>query len=159
VTNETSQRQDVLSPDEAEVHALYRAILDGWNARSGDAFAAPFAEDGEVIGFDGSEHSGRAEIAAAMRQIFADHATARYVGKIKSVRLLESDAAVLRAVSGRVPPGQSDINPAVNTIQTLVAARRGGRWHIVLYQNTPAQYHGRPDLAAQLTEELRQLLP
>lgn len=159
MTNETSQRQDPRSSDEAEVRALYRAILDGWNARSGDAFAAPFTEDGAVIGFDGSEQARPKEIATAMGQIFADHMTATYVGKVKSVRLLGSDVAVLRAVAGMVPPGQSDINPAVNTIQTLVAAKREGVWRVVLYQNTPAQYHGRPDLAAQLTEELRQLLP
>jgi len=28
----------------------------------------------------------------------------------------------------------------------------------VLFQNTPAQFHGRPELVQQLTEELRQLL-
>lgn len=155
----SSQRQDALSADEAAVCALYRGILEGWNARNGDAFAAPFADDGEVIGFDGSQQSGRAEIAAAMGQIFADHTTATYVGKIKSVRLLGAEAAVLRAVAGMVPPGQSSINPAVNTIQALVAAKRDGAWHVVLYHNTPAQFHGRPALAAQLTEELRQLLP
>ncbi|TMB75962.1 MAG: DUF4440 domain-containing protein, partial [Chloroflexi bacterium] len=27
-----------------------------------------------------------------------------------------------------------------------------------LFQNTPAQFHGRPELVQQLTEELRQLL-
>ena len=57
-----------------------------------------------------------------------------------------------------VPPGQSDLNPAVNTVQTVVAAKRDGRWRIVLFQNTPAQFHGRPELAQQLTEELRQVL-
>jgi hypothetical protein len=39
-----------------------------------------------------------------------------------------------------------------------VAARHGGRWLIALFQNTPAQFHGRPELAQQLTEDLRQLL-
>ena len=57
-----------------------------------------------------------------------------------------------------VPPGQSDLNPAVNTIQTLVTAKRDGVWRILLFQNIPAQVHGRPELVWQLTEELRQLL-
>jgi len=30
--------------------------------------------------------------------------------------------------------------------------------HALPLQNTPAQFHGRPDLVRQLTEELRQLL-
>ncbi len=28
----------------------------------------------------------------------------------------------------------------------------------IMFQNTPAQFHGRPELVQQLTEELRQLL-
>jgi hypothetical protein len=63
-----------------------------------------------------------------------------------------------RAVVGMVPPAQSDLNPAVNAIQTLVAAKRDGKWRIALFQNTPAQFHGRPELVQQLTEELRQIL-
>ncbi len=55
-------------------------------------------------------------------------------------------------------PGQSDLNPAVNAIQTLVVVKHAGQWQIALLQNTPAQFHGRPDLAEALTEELRQLL-
>jgi hypothetical protein len=39
-----------------------------------------------------------------------------------------------------------------------VAAKRAGHWRIALFQNTPAQFHGRPELAKALTEELRQLL-
>ena len=57
-----------------------------------------------------------------------------------------------------VPPGQTDLNPAVNAIQTLVAAKRNNRWLIAMYQNTPAAFHGRPDIAQALTDELRQKL-
>jgi uncharacterized protein (TIGR02246 family) len=74
------------------------------------------------------------------------------------VSFLTSDVAVLRAVVGMVTPGQSALNPAVNAFQTLVAARQGGEWQIELSQNTPTQFHGRPELVEQLTEELRHLL-
>ncbi|WP_343423123.1 hypothetical protein [Candidatus Flexifilum breve] len=50
-----------------------------------------------------------------------------------------------------VPRGQTDINPAVRH-------QPGDRWQIALFQNTPAQFHGRPDLAEALTSELRALL-
>jgi uncharacterized protein (TIGR02246 family) len=33
---------------------LYLDLLAAWNARSADAFAMLFAEDGHVVGFDGS---------------------------------------------------------------------------------------------------------
>jgi uncharacterized protein (TIGR02246 family) len=77
------------------------------------------------------------------------------VGKVRSVRALGSQAALLRAVAGIVPAGRSDLEPKLNAVQTLVAERRAGAWCAVLYQNTPAQLHGRPELVAALTEELR----
>lgn len=146
-------------PDaEVEIRALYKSMLENWNRRSAADIAALYAPDGHVVGFDGSQMNGPAEIAATLGQIFADHMTATYVGKIREVRLLSSEVALVRAVAGMVPPGQADLNPAVNAIQTLVAVKRAGQWRIALFQNTPAQFHGRPDLAQQLTEELRQLL-
>jgi uncharacterized protein (TIGR02246 family) len=152
------RQQDAPSSDEMELRTLYRQLLDGWNKRDAGAFATPFAEDGEVIGFDGSQMSGQVEIASTLQRIFADHVTASYVSKVRSVRLLRPDVAILRAIVGMVPPGQSNLNPAVNAHQIIVAAKRDGTWRIELLQNTPAQFHGRPELVQQMTEELRQLL-
>ncbi len=144
--------------DEEAVRGLYRQLLEAWNQRSAAAFAAKFANECNVVGFDGSLMNGRGEIEAELGRIFADHVTATYVGIIREVRFLSPEVAVLRAAAGMVPPGKSDINPAVNTIQSVVAIKRKGRWLITLYQNTPAQFHGRPERAQSLTEELRQLL-
>ena len=146
------------STDETEVRALYQQLLEGWNKRSANAMADPFAEDGEQIGFDGSQLKGKAEIASHLQQIFTDHPTPAYVGKVKNVRFLGPGVADLRAVAGMVPPGQSDIQPNLNTHHTVIAVKHEGKWRIALFQNTPAQFHGRPELVLKLTEELRQLL-
>ena len=76
--------------------------------------------------------TGRGEITSTLRQIFADHVTVPYVSKVRSVRLLSPEVAILRAIVGMVPPGQSDLNPAVNAYQTLVAAKHNGTWRIEL---------------------------
>jgi uncharacterized protein (TIGR02246 family) len=144
--------------DEAAIRELYRRVLAGWNARDAEAFAAPFAEDGDTIGFDGSRHAGRADIATTIGGIFAHHPTGRYIGKMRRVRFIAPGAAILDAVAGLIPAGQADIRPDLNAVQTLVAAKTAAGWRIALYQNTPAQYHGRPERAEALTEELRQLL-
>lgn len=154
----SSLAPDSALTDETEVRTLYEQLLDAWNQRSNGKFAALFAEDGNVVGFDGSMMNGPAEIEATLGQIFADHPTAAYVGKIREVRLLTPEVALLRAIAGMVPPGQSDLNPAVNTIQTLVVEKSEDHWRITLFQNTPAQFHGRPELSEALTKELRQLL-
>ena len=59
--------------------------MDGWNRGSGDLFAAPFADDADLVGFDGT-------------------------------------------------------------------------WRLEAFQNTRAQFLGRPEEARALTEELRELL-
>ncbi len=148
----------VKSSEENEVQALYRQLLDAWNDRNARAMADLFAEDGESIGFDGSQSIGRDEIFSHLKPIFEDHPTAQFVSKVKNVRFLGSGIAILRAIAGMVPPGQSDINPKVNTHHTIVAVKKEGNWRIQLFQNTPAQFHGRPELVEQMTEELRQLL-
>ena len=62
---------------------------------------------------------------------------------------------ILRAVAGLVPPGQTAIRPETNSHQTVVAEAHDGQWRIVLFQNTPAQFHGRPELVEEMTRELQ----
>lgn len=146
------------NPDESFISDLYHNLLDAWNRRDAADFAALFAADGSIVGFDGSVVDGKANIEGHLRPIFADHPTAAYVSKIREVRFLSVETALLRAVAGLVPPGQHDINPATNAIQSLVAVQQDGVWKIALYQNTPAQFHGRPEEAEKLTAELRELV-
>jgi len=143
---------------ERDIRSLYHALLDSWNRKSSSDFAAFFTTDGDVVGFDGSGHTGKTAIELNLQWIFANHRTAAYLGIVRTIRFLSPDVVVLRAVAGMVPPEQRDIHPAVNAVQTIVATRDGGPWRIALFQNTPAAYHGRPDLSEQLTAELRQAL-
>ncbi len=138
-----------------EVAALYQSLLESWNRRDAADFAGHFTANGSVIGFDGSPMNGSAEVEASVAPIFRDHPTAAYVAKVREVRLLAPGVALLRAVVGMVPPGASDINPAVNAMQMMVAVHDGGNWRIASYQNTPAAFHGRPEAAEALAEELR----
>ena len=145
-------------PYDAQIRALYAAFLDGWNRRSGAAVAAGFADDGDIIGFDGSHHHGRLAIAADLRQIFGSHQTPAYVALIRSVRQVTPDVAVLMAHAGMIPPGGSDFDPALNAVHTMVAVQESGRWKISLFQTTPAAWHGHEEAREALTHELRGLL-
>ncbi len=147
-----------LSHKEVLVRELYQKLLEAWNQRDAQAFAALYEDNGNQIGFDGSQVNGRVNIEAHLSQIFANHMTATYVSKVQEVRFLSAETAILRAIVGMIPHGQHDLNPAVNAIQTLVAIRREDEWKVALFQNTPAAFHGRPEAVAQMTEELRQLM-
>jgi uncharacterized protein (TIGR02246 family) len=141
---------------QAAARDLYARLLDAWNSHDADAFAALFAADGVSIGFDGSQATGD-EIREHLGAVFADHATAAYIASVRDVRALGPDALLLRAIVGMVPPGGDAVNPDANALQSLVAARSGGEWRIALFQNTPAQYHGRPEAVEEHTAEIERV--
>jgi uncharacterized protein (TIGR02246 family) len=137
---------------------LYKELLAAWNERNARGMASLYAAQGSQVGFDGSVANGRDEIEAHLAPIFAGHPTPAYVGKVREVRDLGPDAALLRAVAGMIPPGSRDLNPDANTIQSLVASRnKEGLWRIELFHNTPAAFHGRQAERDKLTQELRAL--
>ena len=140
-----------------EVEDLYNKLIDAWNKRDAKGMSDQFAEQGFQIGFDGSKLIGKEEILAHLNPIFEEHPTAPYITKIKEIRSLGTDAAILHAIAGMIPSGKSDIEPTVNVHQTLVAVKKNNGWQVELFQNTPAQFHGRPELVEEMTEELRQL--
>jgi uncharacterized protein (TIGR02246 family) len=143
---------------ETDVQALYLALIDAWNRRDAAGYAALCDDPLLVIGFDGSSYTRRGEMERSLAAIFADHATAAYLPIVRSVRLLTPQTALLHAVCGMIPAGQSDLNPAVNAVQSLTAVLRAEGWRVAGFQNTPAQFHGRPEAAQALTDELRQAL-
>ncbi|MEC0230371.1 SgcJ/EcaC family oxidoreductase [Paenibacillus alba] len=147
-----------VSTEESSVQALYQRLLATWNERKAADMAAVFAEEGELIGFDGSVVQGRALILEHLAPIFANHPTPPYYGKVKSVHFLAEGVAVLRAIAGMVPQGKSDLAPELHTHHTMIAVRKDQIWQIVLHQNTPAQFHGRPELVEAMTKELKELL-
>ncbi|MGX4695241.1 SgcJ/EcaC family oxidoreductase [Streptomyces sp. JNUCC 63] len=137
---------------------LYTKLITAWNDRDAHGYAALFAADATAIGFDGSQMTGP-QIEDQLTQIFEDHPTAAFVCKVQEVRTLSGGAgAVLRALVGMVPPGQTELNPARNAVQCLVVEKRSGTWRVALLQNTPAQYHGRPELSEQHTAEVAHAL-
>lgn len=147
----------MLKDNADEIIDLYLKWLDAWNARKVADMTSIFAEDGTLIGFDGSQIIGRAELDDVLTNIFAHHSTAAYVAVIKEIRFFAPGVAWLKANVGMVPAGKSDLNPALNAIQTLCALKANNSWEISVFQNTPAAFHALPELAEQMTAELREV--
>ena len=137
---------------------LHADLLTFWNNQDAKGMASLCSDNANMIGFDGSEMNGQIQIEKELKEIFSHHKTAKYVWKVKEVRQLNSEVALLRAIVGMVPPGKEDINPATNAIQSLIAFKENSTWRISLFQNTPAQFDGRPELVDQMTKELSELL-
>ncbi len=141
-----------------EIKSLYQILIDTWNNRDAEGMAAQFAVQGVQIGFDGSKVIGREEILSHLEPIFENHPTAPFITKVKDIRALGAEAAILHAIAGMILPGKTEIEPSVNAHQTLVAVKKNNAWQVELFQNTPAQFHGRPELVEQMTDELNKLI-
>jgi uncharacterized protein (TIGR02246 family) len=107
--------------------------------------AAAVATDGLVIGFDGSQMRGRHEVAAELGGIFADHESATYVIKVRSITPPGQDAALLHAVAGMVPPGRGELMADRNAVQTVVGCPGDDGWSAALFHTTPLGSTGVPN--------------
>jgi uncharacterized protein (TIGR02246 family) len=146
------------SANEAAVRALYQELMDAWNRGSGEDFAAVFTDDGDLVAFDGTHFKGREEIAPFHQQLFDKWLKgSRLVGKVKDVRFLSPDVALMHAVGGTVMRGKNEPSPERDSIQTLVAVREGGEWRLAAFQNTRVRPMG-PNLVAFLLWVLTDLL-
>ncbi|HET9824585.1 MAG TPA: SgcJ/EcaC family oxidoreductase [Chitinophagaceae bacterium] len=144
------------SATEAIMESIYEHLINAWNEANAEAFSELFSENGSMVGFDGSIANGRANICDHLSSIFANYRPGKFVAIIKEITVWSSNAGILRAVAGIVLPGRRKVNRGTNAIQSMVVANEAGHFRIALFQNTPAAFHGRPDLAEQLTTELQQ---
>jgi uncharacterized protein (TIGR02246 family) len=113
MTMRPERNQKTANPaDEADVRDLYQELMDGWNRGSGDAFAAAFTDDGDLVAFDGTHFEGREEIAPFHQELFDKWLKgSRLVGKVESVRFLSPDVALMHALGGTVMRGKSGPSP------------------------------------------------
>jgi uncharacterized protein (TIGR02246 family) len=129
--------QPYQSEDEGAIRSLYEQAMDAWNKGSGNAFAAVFAEDGDLVAFDGMHFKGRMEIAPFHQRLFETYLKGtRLVGTVTDVRFLSPDVAVAHARGGTIMRGKSAASPERDSIQTLVAVKRHGDWRFAAFQNT-----------------------
>lgn len=154
----TSTIHKSIAVTKEQVVSIYQELLKCWNDRNAREYAALFTDEGIIIGFDGSQATGRKEIYDHLKNVFEDHRTGTYISIVREIRFLSEDVALLRANAGMVTFGQHDINPSVNTIQTLIVKQERNDVKIVLFQNTPAAFHNRPELKEEFTNELKLLL-
>jgi uncharacterized protein (TIGR02246 family) len=111
--------------------------MEGWNKSRGEAFAAPFTEDGHLIAFDGTHFMGRDEIVAFHQPLFDRWLRGtRLVGEVEGIRFVNPHVALMHARGGTILRGKSRPSPERDSIQTLVAVKRNGEWQLLAFQNT-----------------------
>lgn len=130
----------IVSPDETAIRAAISSIEAGWNAGSGERFAAPFAKDADYIVVNGMHLKGRKEIAEGHTGIFNSiYKGSVNQGTIKSVRFVRPDVAISHTewfLKYKLPNGENTTARAMNSCTWVKSA---DKWEIVSFQNTPIQ--------------------
>ena len=127
-----AQTQTAGGGDDALLRENVRQLEAGWNAKSGAAFAKPFAEDADYVVINGTQIKGREAIAQGHQRIFDTVYKDSTLGlSVRQVRMLRSDVAVVH-VSAHLKSSAQEADALI----TLVMTKESGAWKIAAFQNT-----------------------
>jgi len=109
-----------------------------WNQHNAHAYAALFAEDGDVVNVVAWWWKGRAEIESNLTRMFANiFRESTLTFRQVEVRFLTPEIAIAHArwtmTGAHMPPGLPEPREG---LQTLTVQKRNGRWLIAAFQNT-----------------------
>src|SRR5437764_949573 len=114
--------------EEVTIFELYYRLLQAWNEKDAKSFAWLFSGTALVIGFDGSFMTGQEQVEKELKTIFNNNDTGIYVSKVMDVKHLDYHCLLLSAIAGMIPAGNTDINPSLNAVQTLLAVKKDSVW-------------------------------
>jgi uncharacterized protein (TIGR02246 family) len=122
--------------DEAAIRENVRQMEAGWNAKSGEQFAKPFAADADYVVINGMYMKGREAIAQAHQGIFDTiYKESTLSLSVKQVRMLRPDVAVVHVAATNKYKLDAETHVA-QAILTLVMTKEPGGWTIAAFQNT-----------------------
>jgi len=124
--------------DESDIRRLQARQQEAWNRHDAVAYAALFADDGDVVNVAGWWWKGRREIERQLRAAFAVvFRDSRLAIADVEVRFLAPNVAIAHVrwtmAGARTPPS---IPEPRQGIQIQVLHKRGAAWRIVAFQNT-----------------------
>jgi len=136
MTNKTSTTAS--DADRQAVLDVLKGVYEAWEANDAKAFVADYLDDASVVQ-PGVYKKDRQEIQATMAGAFGGPLKgSRVIDQPRDVRFLNEDAAIVISEGGIVFPGQNAVSSEGTVRATWVLAKRGGRWLVTAYHNSPA---------------------
>ncbi|MEU5047141.1 SgcJ/EcaC family oxidoreductase [Streptomyces griseorubiginosus] len=130
--------------DEAAILDVVKGVYQAWNDADPDAFVAEYFDNASAI-LPGSYLKSRQEIHGAMAFSFSGPLKGtRASDKILDVRFLNDEAAVVISETGVLIPGETEAPPERTVYATWVLAKKGGKWQLAAYSNSPSVAPGQP---------------
>jgi uncharacterized protein (TIGR02246 family) len=137
-----AQQSAVKAEDEKAISANVEQMVRGWNTKSGEAFAKPFAKDSDYVVINGMHVKGRAANAAGHQQIFDTvYKNTEIAATVEQIRFLRPDVAVVHVFIEHF--SKADKSQSTKCRITLVMVKNESKWEIAAFQNTQIQKQGR----------------
>jgi len=124
--------------DEKAIREVLNGIRAAWTANDADAFADLYTADAVVVLPGGTYKKGREEIRAHMKAGYAGPMKGTQgVDEPEQVRIISGDAAIVISKAGILLPGETELPPKRLRRATWVLSKRGDKWAIEAYTNSP----------------------
>ncbi|GAB7037015.1 MULTISPECIES: SgcJ/EcaC family oxidoreductase [Catenuloplanes] len=119
------------------LRAIPARMCAAWDRGDATGFYADFAEDAELVEFEGSILRGRAALVAANQQVFDTVMKgSRLVrGVVPFARVVAPGFGVVHHRAGILLPGETEPLSSRYVMQLLAAVWQHGRWEVVTLQN------------------------
>ncbi len=135
-----AQKTTTTAADETAMRANVEQMMNGWNAKSGEQLAKPFAENADYVVINGMKIQGREAIAKGHQGIFDTiYKNTVMVLNVEQIRFLRADVAVVHAKGELSYKEAESLNRKGFARMTLVMTKTGGKWEITAFQNTQIQ--------------------
>jgi uncharacterized protein (TIGR02246 family) len=129
---------NVRAEDEAAIQAVLADSYKAWEAGDADGMVADYTTDATAI-MTGSLRDGREMVRQSMAQAFAGPLQGSSTQNEQlSIRFIGQDAAIVISRSAILFPGEAETTDDHRKVNcTWVFERRGARWLIAAYHNSP----------------------
>lgn len=126
-----------MTPDDAEIQAVFGRLLQAWTDNDAAAYGACFTTDADYVSYDGARATDRATIEENHDRLFRGVlAGSALVGELESIRHVAPDVAIVHATGSVLMPWRSRLPSRRLSRQTLVAVRTETRWRFAALHNT-----------------------
>lgn len=123
--------------DEEAIRKLQEDFAAAWNQHDAQAMSMLWAEDGDYVGPDGQYISGRSRIENMLAEAHTgDYASSKLAVKVKGVRFLKSDVAVVDA-EAEITAARDFFNnplPPQKAVATSILVKKDGKWLTAVYR-------------------------
>ncbi|NED80449.1 SgcJ/EcaC family oxidoreductase [Streptomyces sp. SID11233] len=117
--------------------AIPARMNEGWNSGDATAFVADFADDAELVDFEGTIHKGREAVIAFNQPLFDTvlKGSRMVRGEVPFARIVRPGWGVVHHRVAMLMPGEEEPLASRSFMQLLVLVWQNDRWEVATLQN------------------------